>query len=109
MCSSIMVIIHRHWFRHGSIQGMRLVLRALSRFLCHHSSGLQNRTENRTDFKNYVYRGVSSRDRESVFYLNVLDIPPRPEFGEKKADAGNVNYLQLAVRSRIKLFSGLLL
>ncbi|EHQ4622572.1 fimbria/pilus periplasmic chaperone [Salmonella enterica] len=44
------------------------------------------------------------RDRESVFYLNVLDIPPRPEFGEKKADAGNGNYLQLAVRSRIKLF-----
>lgn len=47
------------------------------------------------------------RDRESVFYLNVLDIPPRPEFGGKKADVGNVNYLQLAVRSRIKLFSGL--
>lgn len=44
------------------------------------------------------------RNRESVFYLNVLDIPPRPEFGEKKADIGNVNYLQLAVRSRIKLF-----
>lgn len=44
------------------------------------------------------------RDRESVFYLNVLDIPPRPEFGEKKADVGDVNYLQLAVRSRIKLF-----
>ncbi|WP_366546122.1 fimbria/pilus periplasmic chaperone, partial [Salmonella enterica] len=44
------------------------------------------------------------RDRESVFYLNVLDIPPRPEFGGKKADVGNVNYLQLAVRSRIKLF-----
>ncbi len=44
------------------------------------------------------------RDRESVFYLNVLDIPPRPEFGGKKVDAGSVNYLQLAVRSRIKLF-----
>ncbi|EEG5674293.1 fimbria/pilus periplasmic chaperone [Salmonella enterica] len=44
------------------------------------------------------------RDRESVFYLNVLDIPPRPEFGMRKADASNVNYLQLAVRSRIKLF-----
>lgn len=44
------------------------------------------------------------RDRESIFYLNVLDIPPRPEFGEKKADVGNGNYLQLAVRSRIKLF-----
>ncbi|EHN2305347.1 fimbria/pilus periplasmic chaperone [Salmonella enterica] len=44
------------------------------------------------------------QDRESVFYLNVLDIPPRPESGGKKADVGNVNYLQLAVRSRIKLF-----
>lgn len=33
MCSSRMVIIHRHWFRHGSIQGMRLVLRDLSGFL----------------------------------------------------------------------------
>ncbi|ENL4829673.1 fimbria/pilus periplasmic chaperone [Salmonella enterica subsp. enterica serovar Teko] len=44
------------------------------------------------------------RDRESVFYLNVLDIPPKPELGGKKADVGNVNYLQLAVRSRIKLF-----
>ncbi|EIC8292314.1 fimbria/pilus periplasmic chaperone [Salmonella enterica] len=52
-----------------------------------------------------MYTGESlPRDRESVFYLNVLDIPPRPEFEEKKANAGNVNYLQLAVRSRIKLF-----
>lgn len=37
-------------------------------------------------------------DRESVFYLNVLEIPPKPE----NADARNL--LQLAVRNRIKLF-----
>ncbi|MGK9009921.1 fimbrial biogenesis chaperone [Serratia marcescens] len=37
-------------------------------------------------------------DRESVFYLNVLDIPPVPENLQGK------NTLQLAVKSRIKLF-----
>lgn len=36
-------------------------------------------------------------DRESIFYLNVLDIPPNPK-GKSK------NYLQIAIRSRIKLF-----
>lgn len=36
-------------------------------------------------------------DRESVFYLNVLDIPPNPGDTHK-------NYLQIAIRSRIKLF-----
>lgn len=39
-------------------------------------------------------------DRESVFWLDVLEIPPKPtgqEFAGK-------NYLQFAVRSRIKLF-----
>lgn len=39
-------------------------------------------------------------DRESVFYLNVLEIPPKPtgpEFAGK-------NYLQFAIRTRIKLF-----
>lgn len=36
-------------------------------------------------------------DRESVFYLNVLDIPPNPE----NAHGNNV---QMAFRSRIKLF-----
>lgn len=36
-------------------------------------------------------------DRESVFWLNVLDIPPKPA-----AKAGH-NYLQFAVRTRIKL------
>lgn len=39
------------------------------------------------------------KERESIFYLNVLDIPPKPK-GETAPD----NYLQIAVRSRIKLF-----
>lgn len=36
-------------------------------------------------------------DRESVFWLNVLDVPPKPE---GSAD----NYLQVAIRNRIKVF-----
>jgi P pilus assembly chaperone PapD len=39
------------------------------------------------------------QDKESVFWLNVLEIPPKP--GADEADA---NRLQLAFRSRIKLF-----
>jgi len=43
------------------------------------------------------YSGVSiPSDRESVYWLNVLEIPP---VGEK-----NNNYIQVAFRSRIKLF-----
>ncbi|RUL78425.1 molecular chaperone [Dyella choica] len=39
-------------------------------------------------------------DRESVFYLNVLEVPPKPQ-----AQAhGSNNWLQLAIRSRLKLF-----
>ncbi len=38
------------------------------------------------------------QDRESVFWLNVLDVPPKAEV---KAD---VNTLQLAYRTRIKMF-----
>lgn len=37
-------------------------------------------------------------DRESVFFLNVLDIPPTPE------NLMGTNTLQLAIKSRIKLF-----
>lgn len=37
-------------------------------------------------------------DRESVFYFNLLDIPPKP------ADAAGRNLLQFAVRTRVKLF-----
>ncbi|MDQ8024314.1 MAG: fimbria/pilus periplasmic chaperone [Moraxellaceae bacterium] len=39
-------------------------------------------------------------DRESVFWLNVLEIPPKPS----AQDTANQNYLQVALRSRIKLF-----
>lgn len=37
-------------------------------------------------------------DRESVFFLNILDIPPTPEHLQ------NVNTVQFAIKSRIKLF-----
>lgn len=37
-------------------------------------------------------------DRESVFYFNLLDIPPKP------SDASGRNLLQFAVRTRVKLF-----
>lgn len=36
-------------------------------------------------------------DRESVFYLNVMDIPPDPAGADS-------NYVQFAIRTRIKLF-----
>lgn len=38
-------------------------------------------------------------DRESLFWLNVLEIPPKPT-----AQAAGQNYLQFAIRSRLKLF-----
>lgn len=38
------------------------------------------------------------KDREAVYWLNMLDIPPAPENNDGK------NYLQMAVRSRIKMF-----
>jgi chaperone protein EcpD len=46
----------------------------------------------------YTGEGKAPRDRETVYWLNVLEIPPKPE-----ASAGE-NTLQFAVRSRIKLF-----
>jgi chaperone protein EcpD len=47
-----------------------------------------------------VYTGEPlPQDKESVFWLNVLEVPPKP--GPDEADA---NKLQLAFRSRIKLF-----
>jgi P pilus assembly chaperone PapD len=39
-------------------------------------------------------------DRESVFYLNVLEIPPKPSGQEFQGK----NYVQMAIRSRLKLF-----
>lgn len=44
------------------------------------------------------------QDRESLYYLNVLDIPPKPKFDQADGKAQNTNYLQLAIRSRIKFF-----
>lgn len=38
------------------------------------------------------------QDRESLYWLNVLDIPPAP------TDSAEDNYVQLAIRSRLKLF-----
>lgn len=38
------------------------------------------------------------KDRESIFYLNVLDIAPKPENKE------NLSTLQLALQTRIKIF-----
>ncbi|TCG06052.1 molecular chaperone EcpD [Paraburkholderia steynii] len=47
-----------------------------------------------------IYSGDAlPRDRESVFWLNVLDIPP------KAVPKPDVNTLQLAYRTRIKLFA----
>jgi chaperone protein EcpD len=40
------------------------------------------------------------QDRETVFWLNILEIPPKPKAGTEAAE----NYMQLAVRSRMKLF-----
>lgn len=40
--------------------------------------------------------------KETVYWLNVLDIPPRPKAGAK--DEVPDNFLQLAIRSRIKFF-----
>ncbi|WP_426662144.1 fimbrial biogenesis chaperone [Rhodanobacter aciditrophus] len=39
-------------------------------------------------------------DRESLFWLNVLEVPPKPSGSQH---AGQ-NYLQFAIRSRLKLF-----
>ncbi len=46
-----------------------------------------------------MFSGASlPQDRESLFWFNALEIPPQPEEGKSH------NYLQFAVRSRIKLF-----
>jgi P pilus assembly chaperone PapD len=42
--------------------------------------------------------GSLPSDRESLFWLNVLEIPPKPK------NANGKNLLQFAVRSRLKLF-----
>ena len=45
--------------------------------------------------------GQLPADRESVFYLNVLEVPPRPKAG---AEGEQPNYIQFAVRTRLKIF-----
>lgn len=40
-------------------------------------------------------------DRETLYFFNVLDIPPKPSKAEL---AKNPNYLQFSVRSRLKFF-----
>lgn len=48
----------------------------------------------------YTGAGNLPQDRETVFWLNILEIPPKPKAGTDAAD----NFMQLAVRSRLKLF-----
>lgn len=45
----------------------------------------------------YAPDASAPKDRESVFWLNVLDVPPMPT-------AQTSNHMQLAFRSRVKLF-----
>lgn len=48
-----------------------------------------------------LYTGASlAQDRETVFWLNVLEIPTKPKAKEGEPN----NYLQFAIRSRLKLF-----
>ncbi|MDM0044284.1 fimbria/pilus periplasmic chaperone [Variovorax dokdonensis] len=44
--------------------------------------------------------GQLPQDRESVYWLNVLDVPPKPT-----GEAAKANTLQLALRTRIKIFA----
>ncbi|PSE46147.1 pilus assembly protein [Acinetobacter nosocomialis] len=46
-----------------------------------------------------------NQNKENIFWLNVLDIPPKPE-GKKQVNNEPLpnNFLQLAIRSRIKFF-----
>ncbi|AHX11909.1 molecular chaperone EcpD [Dyella jiangningensis] len=49
-----------------------------------------------------MFTGASNlpQDRETVYWINVLEIPPKPKADSDAAE----NYMQLAVRSRMKLF-----
>lgn len=44
-----------------------------------------------------------SQTQETLYWLNVLDIPPKPTSKNQKAEDSD-NFLQLAIRSRIKFF-----
>ncbi|MGL5698144.1 MAG: fimbrial biogenesis chaperone, partial [Kluyvera sp.] len=41
------------------------------------------------------------KDRESIYYLNVLEVPPK---AKSTGEAGSGNKLQMAFRTRIKMF-----
>jgi len=49
------------------------------------------------------FTGANSlpQDRETVFWVNVLEIPPKPKSADPDAAQ---NYMQFAIRSRMKLF-----
>lgn len=57
---------------------------------------------NKQQILRITYTGEAlAADRETLFFFNVLDIPPKPT----KADlAKNPNYLQFSMRSRLKFF-----
>ncbi|CND17688.1 putative pili chaperone protein [Yersinia frederiksenii] len=59
-----------------------------------------NRVEpNKSQTLRISYTGTTlPKDRESVFWLNILEIPAKADANSKQ------NYLQMAYRSRIKLF-----
>ncbi|WP_066804320.1 fimbrial biogenesis chaperone [Moraxella oblonga] len=46
----------------------------------------------------YTHEKALAQDRETLFYFNLLDIPPMPENGEGQ------NYLQLSLLSKLKFF-----
>ena len=50
---------------------------------------------------NFTNTESLAQDRESLFYFNLLDIPPKPSDSDLQ---NNPNYLQLAIRSRLKFF-----
>ena len=50
----------------------------------------------------YSSEEILPADRESLFYFNLLDIPPKPSSDGEEVQQRNM--LQLAVRSRLKLF-----
>jgi chaperone protein EcpD len=45
-------------------------------------------------------REPMAQDKESIFYLNLLEVPPRPV----DLEAEQANYMQMAFRTRIKVF-----
>lgn len=41
-----------------------------------------------------------AQDRETLFYFNLLDVPPKP----KQSEISSPNYMQITLRSRLKFF-----